>query len=159
MTWITEAIEQQRRNAEQAAARIDSILALKEKLNQQVLSVWEQVTTAIKNDVEQLNAAGWRWIVESGPTMIQVHAQNEIAALFTLEIDPTRSTLHYVCPLPTGRPGVPQIGHFQLRIGTSEAHIMGTTYPNGGRVVEFKPEQVSQLLFALTLFPRNRPRF
>lgn len=160
MTWITDAIEQQRRDAEQAASQMHNVLALKAKLNDQMPSAWDQITAAIQGDAEQLNAAGGHWVVECGTTMIQVHAENEIAALFTLEIDPTRGTLHYVCPVPAGRPGVPQIGNFQLRIGTPQAHIVGTKYPNGrGGIVEFKPEQVSQLLFAATLFPKNAPKF
>jgi hypothetical protein len=160
MTWITDAIEQQRRDAEQAANRMSNVLAQKEKFNQQMPSAWDQIAEAIKGDVEQLNATGGRWVVECGPTMIQVHAENEIAALFTLEVDPTRGTLHYVCPVPAGQPGVPQNGKLQLRIGSGQAHIVGTKYPNGrGEIVTFKPEQVSQLLFAATLFPKNYPKF
>ena len=92
--------------------------------------------------------------------MIQVHAENEIAALFTLEIDSTRGTLHYVCPVPAGQPGVPLIGKFQMRVGTSNGHLVGHQYTNGrGPIGVFKPEQVSQFLFAATLFPKNAPKF
>jgi len=92
--------------------------------------------------------------------MIQVHAENEIAVLFTLEIDRTRGVMHYACPVPAGRPGVPQNWKLQLQIGNSQNHIMGTKYPNGrGGIVEFKPEQVSQLLLSALLFPKSGPMF
>jgi hypothetical protein len=160
MTWITEALDQQKRSAEQAASRMDNMLALKEKFNQQMPSAWDQIANAIEDDAQQLNAAGGHWAVERGTTMIQVHVENEIAALFTLEIDPTNGTLHYNCPVPAGRPGVPLIGTFQMRVGNGEAHVVGTQYPNGrGPIVEFKPAQVSQFLFSATLFPKNPPTF
>jgi hypothetical protein len=157
MTWITEALDQQKRDAEQTASRMNNILTLKEKINQQMPSAWDQIADAIEGDARQFNAAGGHWVVERPQTtMIRVHAENEIAALFTLEIEPTRGTLHYVCPVLAGRPGVPVIGKFQIRAGSNEAHVMGEKYPNSrGPVVEFTPEQVSQLLFSATLFPKN----
>jgi len=36
MTWITDALEQQQRDAEEAAIRMDNVLALKEKFNKQM---------------------------------------------------------------------------------------------------------------------------
>jgi hypothetical protein len=160
MTWIINALEQQRRDAEKALAVMDGALSLKEKLNQQMPSAWEQIADVIKRDVEQLNAAGRNLQFDCGVTMIQVRAGNEIAAIFTLEIDPTNGTLHYNCPVPPGNPGVPAIGTFQMRVGSSEAQVLGRQYGNGrGPVVEFKPEQISQFLFSLTLFPKNPPQF
>ena len=111
---------------------------------------------AIESDVAQINETGRRLVADCRTTEIEVREENQLAAIFTLEVDPTRGTLHYNCPVP---PGVPSIGSFQIKVGPTEGHIMGTQYPNGrGRIVEFTPEQVSQFLFAATLFPKNAPR-
>jgi hypothetical protein len=43
-----------------------------------------------------------------------------------------------------------------MQVGGGHAHIVEEEYPNGhSRIVEFKPEQVSQFPFRATLFPKT----
>lgn len=110
--------------------------------------------TAIAN-VRQLNAGGQRLVTEHTQLMIAVHPENEIGALAILELDPTSGRLHFNCPVPPRKSGVPRIGDFLIQAGVHRAHIMGQKHPSGP-VVEFSPEELSQFLLQPAVFPSAR---
>ena len=133
--------ERQRQEAELARTIANYMCANKEKLQYQMVAMWDRILHAIDSDVLQLNALGKQLIVEHGPSMLQVRRENEIAPLFMLEVDLTKGRLRS-CPLPPGKFGIPRIVEFQMRVGVSETNIMVQEYPTG-TAVRFVPEQVS----------------
>ena len=139
MPLITD--DRQRQETERARTIANYVCANKEKLQYQMVAMWDRILHAIDSDVLQLNAVGKQLIVEHGPSVIQVRRENEIAPLFMLEVDLTKGRLRS-CPLPPGKFGIPRIVEFQMRVGVSETNIMVQEYPNG-TVVRFVPEQVS----------------
>jgi hypothetical protein len=153
MPLITD--DRQRQETERARTIANYVCANKEKLQYQMVAMWDRILHAIDSDVLQLNAVGKQLIVEHGPSMIQVRRENEIAPLFMLEVDLTKGRLRS-CPLPPGKFGMPRIVEFQMRVGVSETNIMVQEYPTG-TAVRFVPEQVSHGLLdsALAL---NRTR-
>jgi hypothetical protein len=139
MPLITD--DRQRQETERARTIANYVCANKEKLQYQMVAMWDRILHAIDSDVLQLNAVGKQLIVEHGPSMIQVRRENEIAPLFMLEVDLTKGRLRS-CPLPPGKFGIPRIVEFQMRVGVSETNIMVQEYPTG-TAVRFVPEQVS----------------
>jgi len=139
MPLITD--DRQRQETERARTIANYVCANKEKLQYQMVAMWDRILHAIDSDVLQLNAVGKQLIVEHGPSVIQVRRENEIAPLFMLEVDLTKGRLRS-CPLPPGKFGIPRIVEFQMRVGVSETNIMVQEYPTG-TAVRFVPEQVS----------------
>jgi hypothetical protein len=156
MTWITDSAERQRQETERETTIASYVLENREKLQHQIVPTWELIFDAIDRDVRELNAHGKQLVVERGPMMIQVRADNEISAQFVLEIDFTQGRLHCTWPVPPGKIGVPRFVEFQMRIGVGEATIMMLQGPNG-TVVRFAPERVSQFLLLPTLSPNATP--
>ena len=139
MPLITD--DRQRQETERARTIANYVCANKEKLQYQMVAMWDRILHAIDSDVLQLNAVGKQLIVEHGPSMIQVRRENEIAPLFMLEVDLTKGRLRS-CPVPPGKFGIPRIVEFQMRVGVSETNVMVQEYPTG-TAVRFVPEQVS----------------
>jgi hypothetical protein len=160
MGWMTDELEKQQRERVRAATEMQQVLAMKEKLNTQSSPTWDRIMAAIKAGIEEFNAGNEsapRLVDNCTPVMVTVHGENEIAAIFTLEIDPTNGRLHYVCRLQGG-PGVPLTGDLQIQVGTSEAQIVGKKL-SSNTIVRFTPEQVGEFLFSATLFPKRLPAF
>jgi FAD/FMN-containing dehydrogenase len=117
MTWITDSVERQRQETERATTIASYVLENREKLQHQIVPTWERIFDAIDRDVRELNAHGKQLVVERGPTMIPVRADNEITAQFVLEMDFTQGRLHPTCPVPPGKIGVGQC-KYEVRVRT-----------------------------------------
>jgi hypothetical protein len=117
MTWITDSAERQRQETERATTITSYVLENREKVQHQIVPTWERIFDAIDRDVRGLNAHGKQLVVERGPTMIPVRADNEISAQFVLEIDFTQGRLHCTWPVPPGKIGVGRC-KYEVRVRT-----------------------------------------
>jgi hypothetical protein len=151
MSWI-ERLKAQKKAAKAEHERV----RVEEQQRHLAPSVWRALGDALLHDVQEFNATHRRrrlmfWRTEE---RIEVVWDGSLALLVSLDFDPRRGAIRYVCPNPAPNTGHPCRGEYQVTLDdANQPYLFGETTRGAARVGRVEPRDVCEAILGPVLFP------